>query len=99
MTPQATRIEINDNTKSPNLKQIADVLKSKFHELLFFLWLSPFMFNYISERNEKSYYILVPIYNWKGFKNVLKKKKKFYFKGGSLRFFFFCLQKMKVPYV
>ena len=33
------------------------------------------MFNWISESNEKSYYILVGIYNWRGFKNLLKKKK------------------------
>ena len=32
------------------------------------------MFNCISESNEKSYYILVPIYNCRGFKNLLKKK-------------------------
>ena len=36
ITPQATRIEVNDNTKSPNLKQIADVLKSKFHVIFLF---------------------------------------------------------------
>ena len=33
---QAMKIEVNDNTKSSNLKQIGDVLKSKFHEIILF---------------------------------------------------------------
>ena len=33
------------------------------------------MFNLISGSNKKSYYILVPIYNWKRFKKFIKKKK------------------------
>ena len=37
MTPQATKIQVNANTKSSNLKQIADVLESKFHEISLFV--------------------------------------------------------------
>ena len=37
MTPQATKIQVNDDTKTSNLKQIANVLKSKFHEILLFV--------------------------------------------------------------
>ena len=42
ITAQATKIQVNDNTKSSNLKQIADVLKSKFHEILLFVIAVPF---------------------------------------------------------
>ena len=67
---QATRFEVNDNTKSPHLKQT--VIKSNRHGiLLLFYGCHLLCSTKLVKVIKKSYYILVLIYNW-SFKNLLK---------------------------